>query len=231
MEPGVLYVVATPIGNLEDITLRAIRILNEVDLIAAEDTRTTKILLQHYTITKPLTSYFEHNERFKAPLLIRRLQEGKNVALVTEAGTPGVSDPGYRLITEAIAQGISVISVPGPCAAIAALAISGLPTHRFVFEGFLPPKTGKRKNVLKSLAAEQRTLVFYESPHRIMGCLADMLEIFGNRRGVIARELTKYYEEILRGTLSDLAEKLGTTTIKGEITLIVEGHTLHHKSQ
>lgn len=223
MESGILYVVATPIGNLEDITLRALRILSEVDIIAAEDTRTTGNLLRHYNIKKPLTSYFEHNEQFKTPALVRRMLEGNSVALVSEAGTPGISDPGYRIVTEALGHGIPVVPIPGPCAAVTALSIGGLPLHRFAFEGFLPPKSGKRKNFLKTLAAEERTLVFYESPHRIAGCLADMLEVFGDRAAVLSRELTKQHEEHLRGTLSAIAHKLKATPIRGEITLLVEG--------
>ena len=164
MSTGTLYIVSTPIGNLEDITMRALRILSEVDLIAAEDTRKTSILLNHYTIKKPLTSYFEHNEQVKTGWLISQLKEGKNIALVSEAGTPTISDPGFRIVAAAIAESIPVVPLPGVCAAIAALSASGLAVHRFAFEGFLPPKSGKRKNLLKKIAGEERTLIFYESP-------------------------------------------------------------------
>ncbi|MCX8044446.1 MAG: 16S rRNA (cytidine(1402)-2'-O)-methyltransferase [Desulfobacterota bacterium] len=223
MEYGMLYIVATPIGNLEDITFRAVRTLQEVDLIAAEDTRTTGLLLRHYNITKPMVSYFEHNERTKSASLVHQLKAGKHIALVSEAGTPGMSDPGYRVISEAIANGIRVVPIPGPCAAIAALVVTGLPMHRFVFEGFLPPKSGKRKKHLQSLAGEERTLVFYESPYRIVQTLEDMHTVFGDRRAVITRELTKYYEEIMRGMLSELVEKMSRRAVKGEITLVVQG--------
>jgi len=231
MEPGILYVVATPIGNREDITVRALRVLNEVDLIAAEDTRTTGRLLNYYNIKKPLTSYFEHNEQRKTPSLIRRLMEGARIALVSEAGTPGISDPGYRMVIAALAHGIAVVPIPGPCAAVTALSVAGLPTHRFAFEGFLPPKSGKRKNMLKTLVAEERTLVFYESPHRIMGCLADMLEIFGDRTAFLAREITKQYEEHIRGTLSHIVRTLHASPVRGEITLLVAGAGKHARQQ
>jgi 16S rRNA (cytidine1402-2'-O)-methyltransferase len=223
MASGILYIIATPLGNLEDITLRALRILGEADLVAAEDTRKTRILLHHYNIKKPLTSYFEHNERFKTATLITLLQQGKSIALVSEAGTPGISDPGYRIVSEALLQGIAVITVPGPCAAIAALSVAGLPVHRFAFEGFLPPKSGKRKNVLKKIAGDERTLIFYESPHRIVAAISDMIETLGDRRAVLARELTKLHEETLHGGLSEIAQKLQTSPVRGEITLIVEG--------
>ena len=223
MSTGTLYIIATPIGNLEDITMRAVRILGEVDLIAAEDTRKTAILLNHYTIKKPLTSYFEHNEQVKTGWLINELKSGKNIALVSEAGTPTISDPGFRIVAAAIAKSITVVPVPGVCAAIAALSASGLPVHRFAFEGFLPPKSGKRKNLLKKIAAEERTLIFYESPYRIQAALADMLEVLGDRRVAVGRELTKLHEEFIYGTLSAIAERLGSTVIKGEFTIVVEG--------
>jgi 16S rRNA (cytidine1402-2'-O)-methyltransferase len=223
MSTGILYIVSTPIGNLEDITLRALRILREVDLIAAEDTRKTAILLNHYTIKKPLTSYFEHNEQVKTGWLVSELKSGKNIALVSEAGTPTISDPGFRIVSAAIAESITVVPVPGVCAAIAALSASGLPVHRFAFEGFLPPKSGKRKNLLKKIAGEERTLIFYESPYRIQAALADMLEVLGDRRVAVGRELTKLHEEFICGTLSAIAGRLGSTVIKGEFTIVVEG--------
>jgi 16S rRNA (cytidine1402-2'-O)-methyltransferase len=220
---GILYVVSTPIGNLEDITLRALRILKEVDLICAEDTRKTRILLNHYNIQTPLTSYFEHNEKRKTPGIIEALKSGKNLAIVSEAGTPAISDPGYRLITQALQQDISVVPVPGLSAAITALSISGLAVHRFVFEGFLPVKTGKRKNFLKKLTEEERTLIFYESPHRILATLRDLIEIMGDRKAVLCRELTKIHEEKIYGKLSLIFKTLEKRPIKGEITLLVEG--------
>jgi 16S rRNA (cytidine1402-2'-O)-methyltransferase len=229
MSTGTLYILATPIGNLEDITMRAVRILGEVDLIAAEDTRKTSILLNHYTIKKPLTSYFEHNEQVKTGWLVSQLKEGKNIALVSEAGTPTISDPGFRIVAAAIAESITVVPVPGACAAIAALSASGLPVHRFAFEGFLPPKSGKRKNLLKKIASEERTLIFYESPYRIQAALTDMLEVLGDRRAAVGRELTKLHEEFIYGTLADIAAKLGSTVIKGEFTVVVEGCPLKKK--
>jgi 16S rRNA (cytidine1402-2'-O)-methyltransferase len=223
MEQGTLYIIATPIGNLEDISYRAVRILGEVDYIAAEDTRRAQILLNHYHIKKPLTSYFDHNEKTKAPALIALLKTGKNVALISEAGTPTISDPGYRVIAEAIRCEILIVPIPGACAAITALSVSGLPVHRFAFEGFLPPKTGKRKTLLTKLADEERTLIFYESPYRVCSAIKDMIEILGNRKAAFAREITKLHEETLRGNLSEILEILENRRIKGEITLLVEG--------
>jgi 16S rRNA (cytidine1402-2'-O)-methyltransferase len=220
---GILYVVATPIGNLEDITLRALRVLQEVELIAAEDTRRTRILLEHYQIDKPLTSLYDHNEVHKAPTLLRRLQEGVNIALVSEAGTPLISDPGYRLVQLAIAHGITVIPVPGPSALVAALIVAGLPTDRFVFEGFLPKKPGKRRKRLEVLRDEQRTLIFYESPRRVYDVLGAMQTLWGDRRVVLARELTKKFEEILRGRISEVRVQLEERPPQGEVTLVVEG--------
>jgi 16S rRNA (cytidine1402-2'-O)-methyltransferase len=220
---GILYVVSTPIGNLEDITLRALRVLKEVDLICAEDTRKTRILLNHYNIQTPLTSYFEHNEKRKTPFIIEELKSGKHIAIVSEAGTPAISDPGYRLITHALQQDISVVPVPGLSAAIAALSISGLAVHRFAFEGFLPVKTGKRKNFLTKLVSEERTLIFYESPHRILSALRDLIEIMGDRNAVLCRELTKIHEEKIYGELSLILKTLEKRPIKGEITLLIEG--------
>ena len=220
---GILYIVATPLGNLEDITLRAIRILKEVSLIAAEDTRRTKKLLNAYGIGAPLTSLYEHNELKKSGTLVSRMMEGFDVAYVSDAGTPGISDPGYLLVQRALANGIVVVPVPGACAAIAALSISGLPMDSFVFHGFLPGKSGKRQHFIKSLENETKTMVFYESPNRLMATLRDMESILGNRRIVVTRELTKIYEEILRGSVEEVIEVFGDRVIKGEITLIIAG--------
>jgi len=223
--PGILYVVATPIGNLEDITLRALRILKEVDLIAAEDTRHTQILLNHYDIHTPLTSYHEHNERTKAQPLVERLVRGENVALLCDAGTPAIADPGYRLVIEATRAGVRVIPLPGASALAAVLSASGLPTDRFVFEGFLPAKKQERKTKLQALRNESRTLVFYEAPHRLMESLQDLQQILGDREIVVAREVSKVYEEFLRGTLDKIIAQLAEQTVKGEITLVVRGST------
>ena len=220
---GVLYVVATPIGNLEDITLRALRILKEVDLIAAEDTRHTRHLLDHYGIQTALTSYHEHNERTKAQNLVERLQRGENIALVCDAGTPAISDPGYRLVYAALAAGIQVTPIPGPAALVAAISASGLPSDRFVFEGFLPAKPQERKNRLQELRDEGRTLVFYEAPHRLKQTLDDLEQILGERDIVVARELTKLHEEFLRGKIGSVREQLAEREIKGEIALLVQG--------
>lgn len=221
--PGTLYIVATPIGNLEDITLRGLRILKEADLIAAEDTRHTKNLLAHHGIDRPLTSYHEHNEKTKAHELVARLVRGENVALVSDAGTPTLSDPGYRLVREAIKAGINVAPVPGPSALTAALSASGLATDRFVFEGFLPAKKGERRERLSRLREETRTLIFYEAPHRLKKSLGDLLEILGDREAVLGRELTKIYEEFIRGRLTEVIARLDLTEPRGEITLVVRG--------
>jgi 16S rRNA (cytidine1402-2'-O)-methyltransferase len=210
---------------MEDITLRALRILKEVHLVAAEDTRNTGLLLKYHRIQTPLTSYFEGNEKRKKELILSRLQEGNHVALVSDAGTPGISDPGFRLIQLAIENGITVVSVPGPSAAIAALSISGLPTDAFFFKGFLPHKSKKRKDLLEELADVRETIIFYESPHRISETLADILEILGDRDMVLARELTKVYEEVLRGTVREIRNKIGERKLKGEITLVISGKT------
>jgi 16S rRNA (cytidine1402-2'-O)-methyltransferase len=223
MPTGTLYIVATPIGNLEDITLRAVRVLKEVDLIAAEDTRHTRHLLDRYEIGTQLTSYHDHNKEEKAPILVARILEGKNVALVSDAGTPGISDPGYFLINLAIDQEIPVVPIPGATAAIAALSVSGMPTDNFVFEGFLPPKHTARLKRLQDLINEERTIIFYEAPHKIIKTVEDMLEIFGDRRAVITRELTKIHEETIRGTLSGILKRLTSGTIKGEFTIILHG--------
>jgi 16S rRNA (cytidine1402-2'-O)-methyltransferase len=221
--PGILYIVATPIGNLEDITLRAIRVLKEADLIAAEDTRHTKHLLDRYQIETQCTSYHDHNKEEKAPILVSRMLEGRNVALVSDAGTPGISDPGYFLINLAIDQKIVVVPIPGATAAIAALSASGMPTDRFIFEGFLPPKHMARLKRLQELVKEERTLIFYEAPHMIVRTVQDMLEVFGERRAVVTRELTKIYEETLRGTLSEILQHLQAGAIKGEFTIVLHG--------
>ncbi len=220
---GTLYVVATPIGNLEDITLRAIRILKEVRLIAAEDTRHTRILLEKYQITTPLTSLYDQNEAKKSGLLLARLQKREDVAYVSDAGTPGISDPGYILVRKAISLGIRVVPVPGASALIAALSVSGLPMDSFVFLGFLPAKQARRRQLLDSLKQEERTLVFYESPRRLLSSLLDIDELLGEREVVVSREMTKIYEEFLRGPAGRLITDLGEGTIRGEVTLIVAG--------
>lgn len=220
---GVLYIVATPIGNLEDISLRALRILKEVDLIAAEDTRHTHHLLSHYGVETALTSYHEHNERRKTPVLIERLRRGANIALVTDAGTPVISDPGYRLVTAAIDAAIKVTPIPGASAVTAVVAASGLPPDRFAFEGFLPGSKKERRARLLALKDDTRTLVFYEAPHRIKESLSDLGEILGDREVVVAREVTKLHEEFRRGSASELAAQLGNQEVRGEITLAVGG--------
>lgn len=223
MKNGTLYIVSTPIGNLEDITLRALRVLKEVDLIAAEDTRHTRKLLTYYNIHTPLTSYFEHNELVKAPEIIKRLKDGKDVALVSDAGTPGISDPGYRLVGLAIEDSISVVPIPGPCAIIASLSASGLPTDRFSFFGFIPKKKMERKAFLTNLKGEDRTIVLYESPRRLRATLEDILETLGDVELVVAREVTKIHEEFLRGKVSHILKVLRERAIKGEITIILKG--------
>jgi 16S rRNA (cytidine1402-2'-O)-methyltransferase len=222
---GTLYIVSTPIGNMEDITLRALRILKEVDLIAAEDTRRTGLLLRHFEIQTPLTSYFEGNELKKREFILAKLKEGKNVALVSDAGTPGISDPGFRLIQLAIENQLPIVPIPGPSAALTALSVSGLPTDAFFFKGFLPHKSKKRRDLLKQLEEVKETLVFYESPHRISETLQDILEILGDREIVLTRELTKVYEEIIRGKASEILNQIGDRTLKGEITLVISGKT------
>jgi 16S rRNA (cytidine1402-2'-O)-methyltransferase len=221
-QPGVLYVVATPIGNLEDITYRAVRVLREADLIACEDTRHSRKLLDHYGIAGKLVSYHEHNEAERAEELLRKLREGAAIAQVSDAGMPGISDPGYRLIRLAIESGIRVVPVPGPSALVAAIAASGLPTDSFEFLGFLPAKSGQRKTVLEGIRGAEKTIVVYEAPHRIREAVEDVVAVLGPARPiVIARELTKVHEEFLRGTAAELAAQLRECELKGEITLLI----------
>ena len=220
---GTLFVTATPIGNLEDITLRAIRVLKEVDLIAAEDTRRTLKLLNYYNIKKPLLSYYEHNKFSRGKQIIKRLLNNENVALVTDAGTPGISDPGIHLVNLAIKNMIPVIPVPGPSALIAALSVAGLPAHKFSFYGFIPRGKGRRKKELENIKEYDGTVILYESPNRILKTLQDIYEICGHRKVVIARELTKLHEEIIRGDIEEVINRLGQREIKGEITLLISG--------
>jgi 16S rRNA (cytidine1402-2'-O)-methyltransferase len=216
---GIFYIVSTPIGNLKDITVRAIEVLKSVDLIAAEDTRHTKILTSHYGITTPLTSYFEHNRIAKGDHLIGLLKEGKNIALVSDAGTPGISDPGAHIIKLALENQIRVEQVPGPAALIAALVISGMPTDSFIFEGFLPAKPGARKNRLKEFLNEKRTIIFYESPHRMLKTLNDIYEVFGDIKIACSRELTKKFEETLRQKVSELIARFTKNKPLGEFII------------
>ncbi|HEX7320151.1 MAG TPA: 16S rRNA (cytidine(1402)-2'-O)-methyltransferase [bacterium] len=216
-----LYIVATPIGNLEDITQRAAALLRSADLIACEDTRKTSVLLRRYGIKTPCLSYHEHNERRRTPYILSQLQEGKTIALVSNAGTPLISDPGYILVTEAIKTNVDVYPLPGPSALLAALCVSGLPIHKFVFEGFLPKKKAARRKLLASLKNEQRTVVFFESPYRIIDVLRDIQEILGERRIAVARELTKIHESVYRGTAKTVLENL--KTVKGEFTIMIDG--------
>ncbi|MGO9380154.1 MAG: 16S rRNA (cytidine(1402)-2'-O)-methyltransferase [Dissulfurispiraceae bacterium] len=223
MPVGRLYIVATPVGNLEDITLRALRILREVDIIAAEDTRHSLKLLNNYAIAKPLISYWSEKEKARAEELLDKLRTGLSVALISDAGTPGISDPGSVLIKRAIEENIDIIPIPGPSAHIAALSVSGLPTDEFAFLGFLPSKSGQRQKRLNELKHESRTVIFYEAPHRLLQTLADMKVILGDRRVALAKEISKIHEEILRGTLSEVLEALQTRMIAGEYVIIVEG--------
>lgn len=221
---GILYLVSTPIGNLEDITLRAIKILKEVDIIAAEDTRQTIKLLNHFEISKPLTSFFRHNEDKKGEYIVSLLKDGKNIALVSDAGTPAISDPGEELVKMAIEENVTVVPVPGPVAATSALIVSGLSTGRFSFEGFLPMNKKNRKDRLGDLEREQRTMIFYEAPHKLKSTLKDMREYFGNRNIALAREMTKIHEEIIRCTLDEAIEKYDEEPPKGEFVVVVEGY-------
>ncbi|ACC80945.1 16S rRNA (cytidine(1402)-2'-O)-methyltransferase [Nostoc punctiforme] len=223
-KPGTLYVVGTPIGNLEDITFRAVRILQTVDIIAAEDTRHTGKLLQHFQVKTPQVSYHEHNRTSRIPELLEHLINNKAIALVSDAGMPGISDPGYELVKACIEAGISVVPIPGASAAITALSASGLPTDRFVFEGFLPAKTQQRQEHLESLQTESRTLIFYESPHRLRDTLQDLAQVWGSdRQIVLGRELTKLYEEFWRGTIAEAIAHYSQREPQGEYTLVVAG--------
>ena len=216
-----LYIVATPIGNLKDISLRAIEVLKNVDLIACEDTRHTKILLDHYSIPKPTTSFYQHNRITKAEYLLGLLEEGKDIALVSDAGTPGILDPGYNLINLAIAKNIPLTIIPGPVAFVNALVLSGKPAHAFIFEGFLPAKGISRKNKLQELAGSGRTVIFYESSHRILKTLKDVEEVFGEKQVVVCRELTKKFEEIKRGSAKELLAYFSSQRIRGEFVIVI----------
>src|SRR5215813_13355276 len=218
---GTLYVVGTPIGNLEDITTRALRVLRDVELIACEDTRRTRALLSHFDIHTPTISYYEHNKLTRGPQIVRRLLDGTPVALVTDAGTPGISDPGFLLVREARAAGITVVPVPGPAAVVAALSAAGIPADRFVFDGFLPVKPGKRVHRLEALRDLEMTIVCYESPHRILAALEAIGQVFGQIEIVVARELTKQFEEIVRGAPAALHERFAAGTVRGEFTLVI----------
>ena len=218
---GTLYVVATPIGNLEDVTLRALRVLKEVDVIACEDTRRTRALLAHFDIHTPTVSYFEHNKLARGPQLLRQLAEGRSIALVTDAGTPGISDPGFMLVRDARAAGIPVVPVPGPAAVAAILSAAGVPADRFVFEGFLPIKPGRRVNRLTALRELDTTLVLYESPHRILATLEAIAAVFGEREIVVGRELTKQFEEIVRAPAAAHHARLTAAGVRGEFTVVI----------
>jgi 16S rRNA (cytidine1402-2'-O)-methyltransferase len=222
--PGTLFVVATPLGHLEDVTLRALRVLREVSLVACEDTRRTATLLRAHGVSTPTTSYFEHNERWKGERILEALRGGRDVALVSDAGTPGISDPGYRLVRDARDAGLPVVPVPGPSAAVAALSVSGLPTDRFLFVGFLPPRKGARRRALGELARERATLVLYETAVRAVDALADMVDVLGDREGFLCREATKVHEEYRRDRLSALRASLAEReAVRGEIVLVVGG--------
>lgn len=221
LQPGTLYLVATPIGNLEDITLRALRVLRECNIVAAEDTRRTGQLLKHFEISKPLLSYFQFNEAKRSEEIIERLRRGEKVALVTDAGSPGISDPGERVVKAAVKAGLKVEAVPGACALVAGLTASGLPTDEFHFIGFLPHKSGQRRNKLESLKAFDGTLVLYESPYRVEKLLGELQEVFPERQIVLARELTKKFEEFLRGTPKELVDATAKRSLKGEFVVLI----------
>jgi 16S rRNA (cytidine1402-2'-O)-methyltransferase len=219
--PATLYILATPIGNLEDITYRAVRILGEVDLIAAEDTRHSLKLLNHFNISKPLTSYFDHNQQFKGERILNALRQGKSVALISDAGTPCISDPGYNLVRDAVAEGILVVPIPGPCAAVAALSGSGLPSDNFTFAGFPPARQGKRRAFLAGMAGLPGSLVLYEAPHRLEETLRDILAVMGSRQVVVARELSKIFEEFIRGSVPEVMEAVAQGKARGEIVILI----------
>ena len=223
MSEGKLYIVSTPIGNLEDITIRALRVLKGVDVIAAEDTRHSLKLLNHYGISKPLISYWSEKEKVRAEGIIEKLKSGLSAAVISDSGTPGISDPGSVLIKRAIEEDINVTSIPGPSAVIAALSISGISTEEFIFIGFLPSKATHRQKRLRELALEPMTLIFYEAPHRLFDTIAAMEDIFGERKAVLAKEITKIHEEILRGAIPEILDVLENRTIAGEYVIIVEG--------
>lgn len=231
MEAGKLYLVATPLGNLEDITHRALRTLTEVDLIAAEDTRHTQKLLNHFAIKQKMISYYLHNERERTGEIIEKLISGLNIALVSDAGMPGISDPGYLLVAEAVKRGITVIPIPGASAVVTALAASGLPTDSFLFEGFLPRKTKERSAILSQLRDFSGTLVFYEAPHRLLATIKDIYEVLGDREIVLARELTKIHEEFIRGALVEIIDRIEKQNIKGEFTILISGKTTDKNRQ
>jgi 16S rRNA (cytidine1402-2'-O)-methyltransferase len=218
---GTLYVVATPIGNLEDLSLRALRVLKEVEVVACEDTRRTRALLSHYDIHKPTVSYYEHNKLVRGPQIVRQLLDGTSIALVTDAGTPGLSDPGFRLVREARAAGVSVVPVPGPSAVVTALSAAGVPADRFFFDGFLPVKAGKRLNRLRALKELETTIVLYESPHRIVATLQAIADVFGDVEMVVARELTKQFEEIVSALPAAHLERLASREVRGEFTVVI----------
>ncbi len=228
-QSGILYICGTPIGNLKDITLRCLNVLKKVDLIAAEDTRHTEILLNHYQIRKPSTSYHKYSKEKKVEHILQLLQEGKKIALLSDAGMPGICDPGYEIIRKAIENSITIIPIPGVSALTTALVVSGFALERFVFEGFVPRKKGEKRRFFLNLKDEERTIVFYETPHRIKDTLNTLKEVMGDRRIVIARELTKKFEEIIRGKLSSVADSLNNREIKGEITLVLEGNRASKK--
>lgn len=221
MAAATLYIIATPIGNLEDITYRAVRILGEVDLIAAEDTRHSLKLLNHFGISKPLTSYFDHNQQFKGERILNALRQGKSVALISDAGTPCISDPGYQLVRDAVAENINVVPLPGACAAIAALSASGLPTDTFTFAGFPPSRQGKRRTFLSGMNDLPGTLVLYEAPHRLLDTLGDIREVLGERQVIVARELTKIYEEFIHGTAAEVIATISQGQVRGEVVILI----------
>lgn len=221
MTTATLYIIATPIGNLEDISYRAVRILGEVDLIAAEDTRHSLKLLNHFGISKPLTSYFDHNQQFKGERILNALRRGKSVALISDAGTPCISDPGYLLVRDAVAEHIPVIPVPGACAAVTALSASGLPTDTFTFAGFPPARQGKRRTFLSGMNDLPGTLVLYEAPHRLVDTLSDIREVLGERQVIVARELTKIFEECIRGSVSEVIAAVSQDIVRGEVVILI----------